>query len=206
MVVPPEAVYKISELKWQNTLVDELSCAQVLKQPWHFKHNPLILKKWLPGSLLQDLFSESIELWVKFFGVPVGLVSGDGLSHVVSPVGHPILVDTKLMEEGRYDFINVLIKMDSDKPRLDFVKVKLLNGKSVRIRVQYQEQPVTCELCKRVDHTQAKCRNNSRFLGKARGRRMSRTPSKNSQSRSRLSYKLLIHVQCGLKNPKRKLG
>lgn len=82
---------------------DENSCNSVLKQPWHFNHKPMILRKWLLGSLLSELFSESLELWVKFVGIPVGLISGEGLSYIVSSVGVPIYVDTQPIEEGRLD-------------------------------------------------------------------------------------------------------
>lgn len=161
---------------------DEPSCLKVLKKPWHFNHKPFLLKQWRPGIAFSDLFTDSLELWVRFYGIPVDLVTGEGLSHIVSSIGTPLQVDTLAIEDGRLNCINVLLRIDPSKPRPSFVKVNLLNGSSTLVRVAYQDQPITCNLCKRTGHFSSRCRLANTADIPARGRSKSKGLSSRDKS------------------------
>lgn len=162
---------------------DETTCLRVLNRPWHYNHKPMLLRKWAHGVQLKDLFDDHLELWVKFFGVPIDLLSGEGLSHVVSSIGIPLQVDTQAIEEGRLSFINVLMKIDPNKPRQEQVKVLMPNGLEVSVRVVYQDQLVVCDACKRSGHIRAYCRSTKPSRDSlARGRSRNRRPVQRGRS------------------------
>lgn len=162
--------------------LDDVTCSKVLQRPWHFNHKPFILRKWIPGCNLSELFSDSVEVWVKFFGVPIELITGEGLSHVVSLIGNPIQLDAQAIYNGKLNAINALVRLDISKPRQSQVKVKLLNGNYVVVNVSYQDQPIICNLCKRSGHISANCRAGS---NRTRGRSFSKGPPRRLRSSSK---------------------
>lgn len=172
--------------------MDDSTCLKVLQRPWHFNHKPFLIRKWKPGSNLAELFTDSVDVWVKFIGVPIDLISGEGLSHVVSSVGIPLQLDSNAIFEGKLNSINALIRIDPKAPRLSQIKVKLPNGGFVFVRIFYQDQPTICNRCKKAGHIQANCRTGS---NKFRGRSISKGPSRRNRSLSKSKLKPIPKTQ-----------
>ena len=66
--------------------------------PWLFAGRPIILQLWHPKQPLTKEPQRKIPLWVKFYNVPLSLLSPAGFSYVASTIGRPLHADS-LTEE-----------------------------------------------------------------------------------------------------------
>ncbi|KAJ0048278.1 hypothetical protein Pint_16143 [Pistacia integerrima] len=92
------------------------------------------LKKWHPVMELNKVCPKSISLKVKFFDIPMELVSLVGLSYMASTMGKPLALD-RITEEtcddklGYIGFVRILIEVDAS-PKL---------SKMIRMRMPSEE-------------------------------------------------------------------
>lgn len=57
---------------------------------WFIASRPLLLRKWQPGLTLKKLSLQKFPIWVVLRGVPLELLTPDGLSCIASFIGFPL--------------------------------------------------------------------------------------------------------------------
>lgn len=62
-----------------------------------------------------------------------------------------ISIVTLAIAGGKVNFINVLMQIDMEKFKQEFVMVTLIYGSSIKVKVTYQDQPVICDLSNILD-------------------------------------------------------
>lgn len=61
--------------------------------PWFIANKPFLLQQWQPGLILDKLSLHKFSIWIVLRGVPLGLLTPDGLSCIASSVGTPLSLD-----------------------------------------------------------------------------------------------------------------
>nr|GEX47162.1 copia protein [Tanacetum cinerariifolium] len=72
-------------LIWQFSFKDGLD-AMLENGPWFIRNNPLISKKWNPDVNFIKEDVGNVSVWVKLYGVPMAVLSEDGLSDIATKI------------------------------------------------------------------------------------------------------------------------
>ncbi|GJW91016.1 zinc knuckle CX2CX4HX4C containing protein [Tanacetum coccineum] len=107
---------------------------------WRIQLVPIILKVWMPNTLLQKENVSNVPLWVKMHNVPIVAYSN----------------------VGRSEYARAIVEVSAEKPLVDSVDIDILledkKGHTiVNIRIDYEWQPPRCYTCKNFDHLESVC-------------------------------------------------
>ncbi|GJT19642.1 zinc knuckle CX2CX4HX4C containing protein [Tanacetum coccineum] len=102
---------------------------------WRIKLVPIILKVWMPNTILKRKNVSIVPLWVKMHNVPIVAYSKVDLD----------LIQTKKRLPSLYS-IDVVIPLDDGVGHV-----------MVNIGIEYEWQPPRCGTCKNLEHLEAMC-------------------------------------------------
>ncbi|GJS21479.1 retrovirus-related pol polyprotein from transposon TNT 1-94 [Tanacetum coccineum] len=91
---------------------------------------PIILKIWMPNTLLKKEVVSSVPLWVKMHNVPIVAYSKVGLDVIAAKVGKLIRLDAHttsicLNSWGRSDYARVLVEVAAETPLVNSFDVEI---------------------------------------------------------------------------------
>ncbi|KAL0449135.1 UNVERIFIED_CONTAM: hypothetical protein Slati_1469900 [Sesamum latifolium] len=85
---------------------------KLLKGPWLFQGQPIMLQRWEPGMALKKHKHREVPIMIKLRHLPVEYWMDDGLRIVVSGVGKPLYPDIITKACTRLNFARVCILLD----------------------------------------------------------------------------------------------
>ncbi|KAK8675274.1 hypothetical protein V6N13_033343 [Hibiscus sabdariffa] len=103
--------------------------------PWYFQHRAIILRKWMPGMMLDVLRLDSASVWVKLCYVPLELYSQQGLGYIASALGKPLYTDRATTLKNQLEYAKVCIEVGAKDDISDSVLVEIGDGRSVNAGV-----------------------------------------------------------------------
>ena len=62
--------------------------------PWTIKNVPIFAQKWRPGQNVNSAKHDNIPLWVKIHDILYDTWNDEGLSHIASKIGKPLVMDS----------------------------------------------------------------------------------------------------------------
>ncbi|GJU95582.1 hypothetical protein Tco_1320338 [Tanacetum coccineum] len=170
--LPKEAIDEI-KARFVNTLYgfpfDSKSGMEKVMEggPWRIQLVPIILKVWMPNTLLKKEKVSNVPLWVKMHNVPIVAYSKVGLDLISAKVGRLMRLDAHtnficLNSWGRSDYARALVEVSADKPLVDSIDIDIprVDGKGhtmVNVRIEFEWQPPRCCTCKIFDHLESVC-------------------------------------------------
>ncbi|GJX22921.1 zinc knuckle CX2CX4HX4C containing protein [Tanacetum coccineum] len=135
--------------------------------PWQIQLVPIILKVWMPNTLLKKEKVYNVPLWVKMHNVPIVAYLKVGLDLISVRVGRLMRLDAHtnficLNSWGRSDYARALVEVSANKPLVDSVDIDIPreDGKghtTVNVRIEFEWQPPRCGTCKIFDHLESVC-------------------------------------------------
>ncbi|GJR04057.1 zinc knuckle CX2CX4HX4C containing protein [Tanacetum coccineum] len=135
--------------------------------PWRIKLVPIILKVWMPNTILKRENVSIVPLWVKMHNVPIVAYSKVGLDLISAKVGRLIRLDAHTNSIccnswGRSDYARALVEVSAEAPLVDSVDVVIplddgVGHVMVNIGIEYEWQPPRCGTCKNFEHLEAMC-------------------------------------------------
>ncbi|KAK8671354.1 hypothetical protein V6N13_037950 [Hibiscus sabdariffa] len=79
---------------------------------WHIQQKSIVLRKWKPGLLMDELKLDSTLVGIKLRHVPLELYSQQGLSYVASAM-KPLYFDRAIVLMQQLEFANVCVEVDA---------------------------------------------------------------------------------------------
>ncbi|WOH03943.1 hypothetical protein DCAR_0623348 [Daucus carota subsp. sativus] len=129
----------------------------------------IYLAPWTDGASFQKNVIKKVSTWVKLVDVPHSYWTREGLKHIASAVGVPIILDnqTATLNPMKYAGVLVEITYDCAYPKAVWVPViEEDSGEVVKVRVgiDYTSVPQSCSYCKAFGHYDSRCEKNPSYV------------------------------------------
>lgn len=113
----------------------------------------LTLDKWNDGTNFCK--NATALMWVQFSNVPHSYWSKEGLSHIASSIGKPVMLDAVTAKIEPVRFARICISIGKATPKPDFIMVSVIDddsGKVIKSKVDILYPLPRCSNCNRFGH------------------------------------------------------
>ncbi|KAL0283415.1 UNVERIFIED_CONTAM: hypothetical protein Sradi_7229900 [Sesamum radiatum] len=111
--------------------------------------------KWTP-TFTPSQESSIVPIWVSFPELPAHLYRKDALYAVASMVGNPLQIDDYTFNQSKLSKARMCVEIDLLNPIIEEFNITI-QGVSIKQKVEFDEIPKYCSLCKHVGHKDADC-------------------------------------------------
>ncbi|KAL0309430.1 UNVERIFIED_CONTAM: hypothetical protein Sradi_5885300 [Sesamum radiatum] len=111
--------------------------------------------KWTP-TFTPEQESSIVPVWVCFPELPAHLFHKDALFAVASMIGTPLQIDDFTFNHSKLSKARVGIEINLTKLLVEEFDLKI-NGITICQKVEYEQVPKYCNLCKHVGHDNLEC-------------------------------------------------
>ncbi|KAL2233748.1 UNVERIFIED_CONTAM: hypothetical protein Sindi_1107000 [Sesamum indicum] len=126
-----------------------------LRRIWHIQGFPMHIFKWTP-SFTPAQESSIIPVWVRFPKLPAHLFHKNALFAVANMIGTPLQIDDCTLNQSKLSHARIGIEIDLTKPLVEGFNLQI-NGVTIHQKVEYEQLPKYCNLCKHVGHDDLEC-------------------------------------------------
>ncbi|KAL0356476.1 UNVERIFIED_CONTAM: hypothetical protein Sradi_4094500 [Sesamum radiatum] len=138
------------------TLSDEADFSKLwIRRIWFIQGYPMRVFKWSP-TFSPAHESSVVPIWVCFPGLPVHLFQKEALCTVASMIGTPLQIDEYTFNQAKLSKARVCIEIDLLQPRIEEIDIQI-HGVTIRQKIEYEQIPKYCSLCKHVGHRATEC-------------------------------------------------
>ncbi|KAL0405076.1 UNVERIFIED_CONTAM: hypothetical protein Sradi_2148400 [Sesamum radiatum] len=111
--------------------------------------------KWSP-TFIPDQESSVVPVWVSFPDLPAHLFRKDALHSIAKFVGVPLQIADSTFSRPMLSRARICIEIDLLKPLVKEFDLQI-NGRTFVQKVEYEQVPQYCSLCKHVGHQDSEC-------------------------------------------------
>ncbi|XP_011094921.1 uncharacterized protein LOC105174492 [Sesamum indicum] len=111
--------------------------------------------KWTP-TFTPSKESSIVPVWVSFPKLPAHLFRKEVLFTVASMIETPLQIDDATLNQSKLSKARACIELDLLKPRLEDFQIQIC-GATIVQRIEYEDIPHYCSLCKHVGHRDSDC-------------------------------------------------
>ncbi|KAL0447278.1 UNVERIFIED_CONTAM: hypothetical protein Slati_1855700 [Sesamum latifolium] len=126
-----------------------------LRRIWYIQGYPMCVFKWTP-TLTSATESSIVPIWVCLPKLPTHLFHNDALFAVASMIGTPLQIDDSTYNHSKLSKARVGIEIDLLNPLVQEFYLQI-NGITITQKVEYEQVPKYCSLCKHVNHHDQEC-------------------------------------------------
>ncbi|KAL0433841.1 UNVERIFIED_CONTAM: hypothetical protein Slati_2718400 [Sesamum latifolium] len=126
-----------------------------LRRIWYLQGFPMRVFKWTP-TFTPSQESSIVPIWVSFSELPAHLYRKDALYAVASMVGNPLQIDDYTFNQSKLSQGRMCVEIDLLNPIIEEFNITI-QGVSIKQKVEFEEVPKYCSLCKHVGHKDADC-------------------------------------------------
>ncbi|KAL0386798.1 UNVERIFIED_CONTAM: hypothetical protein Sradi_2561600 [Sesamum radiatum] len=126
-----------------------------MRRIWYLKGFPMRVFKWSP-TFIPDQESSIVPIWVSFPDLPAHLFRKDALHTIANFVGMPLQIADSTFSRSMLSRARVCIEIDLLKPLVKEFDLQI-NGRMFVQKVEYEQVPQYCSLCKHVGHHDLEC-------------------------------------------------
>lgn len=158
--------------------------------PWTFNKDLLVMEEFVPSKTIDDYDFNRIPIWVRAYGIPMGMMNTEIGDLVGEQIGEVLEVD---IDEDGYamgEFMRIKVRMDITVPLMRFTtlefeeeevdqmrvyeempgeedeeKKRKKEGEEKIISFKYEHLPDFCYNCGVIGHTEKACPTKSRVEG-----------------------------------------
>ncbi|KAL0359940.1 UNVERIFIED_CONTAM: hypothetical protein Sradi_3678500 [Sesamum radiatum] len=126
-----------------------------MRRIWYLKGFPMRVFKWSP-TFTPDQESSVVPIWVSFPDLPAHLFRKDALHTIATFVGTPLQIADSTFSRSMLSRARVCIEIDLLKPLVKELDLQI-NGRTFVQKVEFEQVPQYCSLCKHVGHHDLEC-------------------------------------------------
>ncbi|KAL0375507.1 UNVERIFIED_CONTAM: hypothetical protein Sradi_3466400 [Sesamum radiatum] len=126
-----------------------------MRRIWFLKGLPMRVFKWSP-TFIPDQESSIVPVWVRFPDLPAHLFRKDALHTIAKFVGVPLQIADSTFSRSMLSRARVCIEIDLLKPLVNEIDLQIYGTTFVQ-KVEYEQLPPYCLLCKHVGHHELEC-------------------------------------------------
>ncbi|KAL2248203.1 UNVERIFIED_CONTAM: hypothetical protein Sindi_2672600 [Sesamum indicum] len=126
-----------------------------LRRIWHIQGFPMCIFKWTP-TFTPTQESSTIPVWVCFPELPAHLFHKDALFAIANMIGTPLQIDDCTLNQSKLSKARLGIDIDLTKPLVKGFDLQI-NGVTIHQKVEYEQLPKYCNLCKHVGNDNLEC-------------------------------------------------
>ncbi|KAL0351225.1 UNVERIFIED_CONTAM: hypothetical protein Sradi_4271700 [Sesamum radiatum] len=126
-----------------------------LRRIWYLNGLPMRVFKWTP-TFTPDHESPIAPVWVCFPGLPTHLFRKDALFALANNIGTPLQIADSTHNKSNFSKARVCVEVDLLKPLLEEIDLKIC-GTTIVQKIEYEQVPQYCSLCKHVGHKDSEC-------------------------------------------------
>jgi hypothetical protein len=121
--------------------------------PWRHKGDALIVVPYDGFSRPSEIEINSINMWVRFYDVPITLMSPTFTMALAKKVS------TEVLEVGEpvHDFLRARVAFRLEEPLKPTVELKIKGKGEMSFEVRYENAPFFCFTCGRMGHSEREC-------------------------------------------------
>ncbi|KAL0386800.1 UNVERIFIED_CONTAM: hypothetical protein Sradi_2561800 [Sesamum radiatum] len=116
---------------------------------------PMRVFKWYP-TFTPDNESSIVPIWVNLPALPAHLFRKETLFAIASNIGTPLQIADSTFNQSNLSKARVCVEIDLLKPFLKEIDLKIC-GETIVQRIEYEETPRYCTLCKHIGHNDSEC-------------------------------------------------
>ncbi|KAL9227818.1 hypothetical protein vseg_003466 [Gypsophila vaccaria] len=122
-----------------------------------FDSKPLIFKAWSKDMVLQKTEVEVVPAWIQLHNLPLKFW-GKSLPKITGLVGKFIKKDVATEDRTKIGYARVMVELKVDQLFPSKVAFMDENGDVVKVDVDYEWKPITCNKCQGMGHQTEHCR------------------------------------------------
>ncbi|KAL0311722.1 UNVERIFIED_CONTAM: hypothetical protein Sradi_5571500 [Sesamum radiatum] len=126
-----------------------------MRRIWYLKGFPMRVFKWSP-TFTPDQESSVVPIWVSFPDLPAHLFCKDALHTIATFVGTPLQIADSTFSRSMLSRARVCTEIDLLKPLVKELDLQI-NGRTFVQKVEFEQVPQYCSLCKHVGHHDLEC-------------------------------------------------
>ncbi|CAO2827273.1 unnamed protein product [Amaranthus hypochondriacus] len=123
-----------------------------------FDKKPFVVNPWTPKTSADKASLTTMPIWVKFPGLALEYWSDTTLRKLASTLGPVIRVDNATTKHERMLYARVLVETNVHGEFPDDIYFINEIEELVNQKVLYDWKPIFCGKCKKMGHTEGKCR------------------------------------------------
>ncbi|XBI34875.1 hypothetical protein VPH35_120626 [Triticum aestivum] len=106
---------------------DDVSKNKALRNgPWMFNKDLLVMEDFVPSKTIDEYEFKSIPIWIRAYGIPIGMMSSETGELVGEQIGEFLDVDLDDNGSAMGVFMRIKVKMDITVPIMRFITIELL--------------------------------------------------------------------------------
>lgn len=154
--------------------------------PWMFNKDLLVMEDFVPSKTIDDYEFKSIPIWVRAYGIPMGMMSTETGELVGDQIGEFLDVDLDDNGSAVGVFMRIKVKMDITVPIMRFITIEIEeeqeeeqgqvfeemmgvedieNKKKKIVSFEYEHLPDFCYNCGIIGHTERACPSRTKREG-----------------------------------------
>ncbi|XP_048541405.1 uncharacterized protein LOC125520500 [Triticum urartu] len=160
--------------------------------PWRFNNDLLMMEDFMPSKTIDEYEFRTIPIWVRAYGIPMGMMSKETGDLIGEQIGKVIDVDPEICGDSMGAFMRIKVRIDITVPIMRFVtsfiddeeeqeqeNVMIPVGDDEEIELRrkkremeekivsftYEYLPDFCYSCGIIGHTEKSCPTRSRRTG-----------------------------------------
>ncbi|XP_074274081.1 uncharacterized protein LOC141597513 [Silene latifolia] len=123
-----------------------------------FDGKPIIVKPWDPSVRISKVSVKKVPIWVKLVGLDLKFWGAKCLEKLAGLVGRFIKIDDTTIEKSLLGFARLMIEVEIDQVFPNQIVFEDELGAEVRVSVEYDWLPITCQKCKGIGHNTSNSR------------------------------------------------
>jgi hypothetical protein len=127
--------------------------------PWMFNKSLLVIEDFEPTKTVKEYEFTTIPIWVRMFGLPLGMMDRDTGESIGDEIGKFMEadVDDDGLAKGKY--LRVKVRINIKRPLMRGIMLNVGEGKDgLWSRFEYEYLPDFCYICGMLDHINKDCK------------------------------------------------
>ncbi|KAL0407602.1 UNVERIFIED_CONTAM: hypothetical protein Sradi_1694600 [Sesamum radiatum] len=126
-----------------------------LKRIWYLQGFPMRIFKWTP-TFTPGQETSVVPIWACLPELPAHLFHKTAIFTIASMIGTPLQIDDSTLNQSKLSKARICVEIDLNQPLVEELDL-LIHGAIITQKVEYEQVPLYCTMCKHVGHKDTDC-------------------------------------------------